>query len=250
MLLSTDRSPRTYWLAALLAAWAALLFGGFALGTADSPGGERIPTPARMGSSFVLVVAAWSWYFCVRPNTLSLSALLVAVGMTFGFAGDLFMAGLIPAGERTLGGMGSFGCGHVAYLAAFLYLASRLRLPWTGPRLAAWAAWLLVGVAGWYLIVYRTDHPAALRRAALGYVLLLASTAGCATGLALAAPGFWSLACGASLFFLSDLILAAEMFSGYRAGSAVWLTYGPGQMLIVYSTGAYLARGETRPSEG
>jgi hypothetical protein len=45
------------------------------------------------------------------------------------------------------------------------------------------------------------------------------------------------LALGAALFLLSDLILAGELFRGWRRPGldVVWLTYGPAQMLIVYS---------------
>jgi hypothetical protein len=77
-----------------------------------------------------------------------------------------------------------------------------------------------------------------LHRAALPYALLLASTAGLATGLAVQAPAFVPLAIGGGLFLLSDLILAARLFNGvyfYLIGDIVWLTYGPAQALIVYS---------------
>ncbi len=66
----------------------------------------------------------------------------------------------------------------------------------------------------------------------------LASTAGFASGLALQAGGFTPLAIGAALFLLSDLILAAQLFNNLRfrfIGDIVWLTYGPAQMLIVFS---------------
>ena len=48
------------------------------------------------------------------------------------------------------------------------------------------------------------------------------------------------LAIGAILFLASDMILAFRMFHGEfpLAGHAVWMTYGPAQMLIVYSIGA------------
>jgi hypothetical protein len=108
----------------------------------------------------------------------------------------------------------------------------------------AWFVWLVVGVAGWYVIVYPNAKPPTLAFAALGYVLLLASTAGCASGLALVTPAFFPLACGAALFFVSDLMIAAGQFAGFHfplIESAIWLTYGPAQMLIVYSTAAALA---------
>jgi len=91
--------------------------------------------------------------------------------------------------------------------------------------------------------VYRARQRSQLRWPALGYVLLLASTAGTATGLALQAPAFVPLAAGGALFLASDLILAAGNFGGarvYLLDDWVWLTYGPAQMLIVYA--AWMAR--------
>jgi hypothetical protein len=46
------------------------------------------------------------------------------------------------------------------------------------------------------------------------------------------------LALGGALFLASDLILAFGLFRGSFAHSteAIWLTYGPGQMFIVFST--------------
>ena len=79
---------------------------------------------------------------------------------------------------------------------------------------------------------------------ALPYSLLLATTAGIATYLALEDRRFSLLAVGAVLFLVSDLILAFRLFHGEfaLATHAVWLTYGPGQMLIVYSIGTAAAR--------
>jgi hypothetical protein len=59
-----------------------------------------------------------------------------------------------------------------------------------------------------------------------------------ATGLALQQGQFTWLAIGAALFLISDLILAAQLFNDLSfplIGDVIWLTYGPGQMLIVYS---------------
>ena len=77
-----------------------------------------------------------------------------------------------------------------------------------------------------------------LHLAALPYALLLASTAGFATGLALQSALFIPLALGAGLFLISDLILATQLFNKayfWLISDVVWLTYGPGQMLIVFS---------------
>ena len=97
---------------------------------------------------------------------------------------------------------------------------------------------LLIGLAGWYFVVFRGQQATALHWAALPYALLLASTAGLASGLALQARSFIPLALGGALFLTSDLILAAQLFNGlsfFLVGSVVWLTYGPAQALIVYT---------------
>lgn len=226
--------PMRTWLLALLALWALLLFGGFIFGQPDAAQSQRIPTWMRMASSAVLVVAAWSWWLAgvQEPGV----ALLIAVGMSLGFLGDLFMAGLLPAAPRVLWGMGAFGLGHVAYIAAFLRLANVLGLTANGPRVVAWLAWLLIGAVGWYFVVFRGQQATALHWAALPYALLLASTAGLASGLALQARTFIPLALGGALFLTSDLILAAQLFNGLSfplIGSVIWLTYGPAQALIV-----------------
>jgi hypothetical protein len=67
--------------------------------------------------------------------------------------------------------------------------------------------------------------------------MLLAGTAGFTSGLALQERSLIGLGLGGALFLISDLILAFPMFREpfYLSGDAVWLTYGPGQMLIVYS---------------
>jgi hypothetical protein len=51
------------------------------------------------------------------------------------------------------------------------------------------------------------------------------------------------LALGAILFLMSDLILAGALFNDLHwplHHDIVWLTYGTGQMLIVYSIGVLL----------
>jgi hypothetical protein len=234
------------WLIGLLILWAALLFGGFLFGPAEAS--RRMPTWTRMASSAVLVVAAFSWYFFSRGTPAAGYALLIAVGMTFGFLGDLFLAGLLPGGRNVIGGIASFGLGHTFYIAALLRFAAASGLVAPGARWGALAAALLVGLVGWYLVVYRGataggGEPGVVHWIALPYALLLATTAGLAAGLALQDGRFAPLALGAALFLLSDLILAGDMFSGLSfplIGDVIWLTYGPAQMLIVYSVGAVL----------
>lgn len=228
------------WLIALLAIWALFLFGGFVFGPTEA--NRRMPTWTRMASSMTLVAAAWSWYLVARGYGLERYGLFIALGMTFGLVGDLWLAGLIPGGRNVIGGILAFGIGHVFYIVAMLGLSRMLGLTAVGPRWGALAVWWLIGAVGWYLMVYRgTAEPELVNWIALPYALLLASTAGLASGLALQNAQFVLLAVGAALFLLSDLILAAEMFSGMSfplIGDVIWLTYGPGQMLIVYSVAA------------
>ncbi|MHB1344087.1 MAG: lysoplasmalogenase family protein [Thermoleophilia bacterium] len=263
-----DRAPLAGWpptgrwrlaLGGLWLLWAALLFGGFLLGSPAEDSTHRMPIWTRMGSSAVLVLAAWAWFAAARRRTNARTsrsddgdfgeaargvrdfALLVGLGMTAGFAGDLILAGLLPGGENVLAGIAAFGIGHALYITAVLRWAGRRghndpRIRWT-----AFTAWWAIGAAAWYLVVFRGQEATVLHWAALPYALLLAGTCGAATGLAAQVRAFAPMAVGAALFLASDLILAAQLFNdvGFRLiGDVIWLTYGPGQMLIVYANAA------------
>lgn len=245
MLIAIRDSFAQVWLLTLLALWAALLFGGFALGTLNTERTNRMPTWTRILSSLILVVAAWSWYAFTRDTAVGAYSLLVALGMTLGCLGDILLTESLPLPlkQPVLAGIAAFGLGHVAYIAAILGFGNANGLDAPGPRWGAEAVWLLIGLGAWYLLVYRGGKPSALHYAALPYALLLASTAGFTTGLALQALAFAPLAIGAALFLLSDLILATELFNGHTfplIGDIIWLTYGPAQALIVYSVNAAL----------
>jgi hypothetical protein len=257
-------------------AWAAFLFGGL-FGAPDVGRTRRMPRWTRMASSFTLVVAAWGYGLLHRDGMYADTAALIAVGMTLCFIGDLFMAQLILKDDRhILGGIGAFGLGHIAYIAAFLTLLSNAQplLDWRMDDAANTVlpqpsvnaviligCWLVAAVI-WYRVIYR---PAAertvLHLAALPYALLLATTVGAALNLTLYAGDVYRVlgsesgtafmilvraavpALGALLFFISDFILAARLFNKLyfrMIDDWVWLTYGPGQMLIVYGVGLLL----------
>ena len=231
------------WLLGLLALWAALLFGGFAFGKLNAARTRRMPTWTRIASSLTLVVAGWSWYAFTHDTAVSTYSLLIALGMTLGCLGDILLAELLPLKQPVLAGIAAFGLGHIAYIAAILSFANARGLDAPGQRWGAEVVWLLIGLVAWYLVVYRGGKAGTLHYAALPYALLLASTAGFATGLALQAAEFVPLTIGAILFLASDLILAAELFNGRSfplIGDVIWLTYGPAQALIVYSVNAAL----------
>ncbi|HRJ44763.1 MAG: hypothetical protein KJZ86_21350 [Caldilineaceae bacterium] len=213
----------------LVILWAVFLFGGWLWGK-DAQRYRRMPLWTRMASSAVLVLLAW-YGFLLTPVTGPVAfTRLIAVGMTFGFVGDLFMAGLLPAPNRVLGGISAFGIGHIAYISAII-----------GYRPVIWwvvVAGLVAATGLYYRIFLRSKEPTPLIWAALPYTLLLASTALLGASLALQLPLFALLAGGGLLFFVSDLILGLELFNHTRfpwLGDWVWLTYGPGQALIVLS---------------
>src|SRR5688572_16618395 len=101
-------SLETWLFLLLLILWALFLFGGFAFGRANREEMNRIPRCARMASSFCLVLGAWLWFAISQGTLLDNPAAWLAVGMSFGFLGDLFMAELIPVEPHVLYGMAAF----------------------------------------------------------------------------------------------------------------------------------------------
>lgn len=230
-------------LLSLFAIWAVLLFGGFAFGRITTDRTRRMPTWTRMGSSLTLVVIAWLWYAFTRELPIGIYAFLIALGMSSGFLGDLFLASIISLSQPVVAGILAFGLGHGAYLLATVFLGNKFGLHAPLPRFSMLALWLLIGLAGWYVVVFSGQRPTVLHWAALPYALLLASVAGLFTGLALQSLAFAPAAVGAALFLVSDLILANQLFNGRvfpLIGDLIWLTYGPGQALIVASVASAL----------
>ncbi len=279
--------------------WAVFLFGGGLIGKPDAERTRRMPRWTRMASSLLLVIAAWVYALLYRERVYADEVALIAAGMTFCFIGDLFMAQLILRDDRhILGGIGAFGLGHIAYIAAFLRMLSQsqLLLDWrmnysvnelsiglpqpTINGLVLIGCWLFAIIV-WYQVIYRAakEHTT-LHFAALPYALLLATTLGTALNLTLYAWDLYSIsnatqalradmllssgasslvgtenstaflnlvratvpALGALLFFISDFILAARLFNKayFRMiDDWIWLTYGPGQMLIIYGVGLF-----------
>lgn len=218
----------------LLLLWASLLFGGFIFGQYDKVSKRRMPRWTRLASSLTLVISAGLWFAVSGDFALHQLALWFAIGMTLGFIGDLFMAQVFPMKNYVLGGIGSFGLGHIAYIIGMFITANQLDIAY--PRWNVLLIWWLIALIGWFFVVYFRSQPTFLHVAALPYSILLASTAGVATGLYLENSAFSLIAIGAALFLLSDLILAADLFDRVDIpliGDMVWLTYGSGQMLIV-----------------
>jgi YhhN-like protein len=234
------RGNQTIWFILLWIVWAVLLGGAMALGNLGGGHGGALPTAARMGSSVTLVATAWLAYFLWHTGPARRVLLCLAIGMTLGTVGDFFNAGwldYVPVLHGTLGGIAAFGLGHIAYITGAIDLGRRADIIRRSAMLAAVLAWQLVGLVGWYFVVMLGEENRDLVWPALPYSLLLAGTAGVTSGLALVERRLGGLALGAALFLASDLILAFGLFRGHfsHQTEAVWLTYGPGQMLIVFS---------------
>ena len=189
------------------------------------------------GPSFALVLAGWSQWFFTQGSPINMLMLFLALGMTLGFIGDLFMAEWLPAPNRVLAGIGAFGIGHILYIIGLLWTSNALNYNDGSIFFISIAIWWLIACLLWYRIVYANSEKSFLHKVALPYALLLATTTAVATALALQSSAFIFVAIGAFLFLISDLILAAEIFNNTHfrwIGDVVWLTYGPGQMLIIF----------------
>lgn len=228
------------WFVGLWTVWALLLAAAMLVGNFAGGHGSAGATAARMASSVTLVVVGWMAYAMWRHAAVGVFSLLIAVGMTLGTIGDFFNAGLltfVPLPDPVLGGIAAFGLGHIAYIAGCLNLGRRAGLNDRRVMLGAVVAWQLIGLVAWYFVAMQGSENRDLVWPALPYSLLLAGTTGVASGLALQERYLAWLAVGAALFLASDLILAFGLFRGGFAHQTecVWLTYGPGQMLIVFS---------------
>lgn len=191
-----------------------------------------------MASSIALVALATLARFQIDA-TSQRYAKWICVGMILGTLGDFFNADLLSVItlQGTLAAIVAFGLGHLCYIGAIVGDLGHCE-PIRGK--AIWigiAVWQFVGLLSWYVIVYHGEKAREIVWPALGYTLLLSGTAGLATALAIHRRHLWPLAFGAALFLLSDLLLAVGMFRGsypFRS-ELVWMTYGSGQMLIVFS---------------
>lgn len=195
-------------------------------------------TWGKMASSIALVVLATLARFQVDTSSQRY-ARWVWIGMILGTLGDFFNADLLSGitSHGTLAAIVAFGLGHLCYIAAIVGELRRCNPILGKPIWVAITVWQFVGLLSWFLIVYHGQKAREIVWPALGYTLLLSGTAGIATALAVHGRKTWPLALGAALFLLSDLLLAVGMFrESYPFRSElVWMTYGPGQMLIVFS---------------
>lgn len=155
--------------------------------------------------------------------------LAIALGLACSLIGDIFL--MLPR-DRFLPGLGSFLLAHLAYLAAFT----------SGTSVATAPALLLPLLAAAALLLYLL-WPALgrLRLPVLVYTATILLMVWQAWGRerALPAPGSTLAAIGATLFMVSDAILALNRFRRPLPGAQalVMITYATAQALIAASVG-------------
>lgn len=229
---------------ALLALGAALLILGFAFGQLDEERINRIPRPNKIASSVILVLCALTWWAAGAAGTPLVGyARLLFLGMLFSLLGDLIMAQLLPLPHYVLFGMGAFGVAHVLYISGYLRLGSVLGLQSGWARAGSLAVLFALAAVLWWTLIRAPKTAAVLNYGSLAYALLLAAMAGLAVSLAVQQPRFISLALGAMLFLVSDVLLGHRLFQGGKfllADDLVWMTYIVGQAFIVFSTATAL----------
>ncbi len=154
---------------------------------------------------------------------------LVAVGLLFSLAGDVFL--MLPS-DRFLPGLASFLVAHLLYIAAFGRAAGLVLSPEALLPFVAYAA---------VLVPLLWPHFGRMRGPALLYVLAILAMGWQAAGQWLAVREAWAVLAlaGAALFVVSDSALAWNRFRApFHASQLVVLsTYYAAQWLIALSVG-------------
>lgn len=217
---------------------AGLLIGAFLTGRCRPERHGRMAKALQLPQSAILIgVALIVWLSAALETPFNALAALTALGITFGFLGDLFMADVFKQKNHVLFGIGAFSLGHICYMLGLREIALYFNLHDLGSYgISLIGAWLIALVL-WRILIY-TRQGDSLQYAALIYALFLASMAGFALGIALQRTEFIGLALGGALFLLSDALLAARLFA-QRAfpfiGDSIWASYIAAQVLIVCS---------------
>jgi uncharacterized membrane protein YhhN len=208
---------------------------------------------------------AWQWlHYLTKPTATALLIILVvrnasteiygrviAVGLAFAFAGDVFL--MLP-GDRFLWGLVCFLLTHCAYIYA---LTRDARAAGRWPIFAGFAVVVLLMVAGlWNAVPEAMRLPVALYAAALAF--MAAQAVSRASQMPPGTPEAAAArlaAIGGILFFISDTLLAYGRFRWVIPGKSLWVlgSYYIAQWLFARSTYpiSCAEAGLTRPnSEG
>ena len=215
----------------------------FTLRKIETPG-ERLPhcRGAYLAMSFQLLLFAWIAFRAT--GAAGAAAILVPLGMTFSFAGDVCNLRFPSIAKKTkeplFWGIVSFSLAQFCYIGAFLSLMPPGRLVADGYLVPLLVALLLVPAVLFRLRVYNPARPRAIMRGAFIYGFILGAMAAVALSAAIAGGGAWLLVAVGSLFFLlSDAVMGETTVYGRHPRfeyQVPWLTYLIAQGCIITGT--------------
>jgi YhhN family len=192
-------------------------------------------------SSAVLVMSAWANWFLCRRDRLGLFCALIASGMTLGMLADVYGASKVIRFTEPLAMIiPLFALGHVGYIGGMLVLARRLELTghpkWIKTLVGTVVVYSLIGIGLWVALVRPSEDLPTMHVPTAVYTMFLAVAAAVMATVAWLDRRFWAMGIGGLLFLISDGFLAVRLFQDnwHGIGDFCWITYGIGQMLIVY----------------
>lgn len=219
--------------------WLALMLQSGALATATADlgltGWHQLFKPLAMVFALFCLAASARSFLESNGNHAKNQVWIAAGALFFSLAGDAFLmfeGFFIP-------GLVSFLLAHVCYIALL-----RSDAPWLASRRAL--ACISLVAAAMYALLWLGGLPTALRLPVLAYVGVIATMAAQAWGRhrVLRNPASLLVAAGASLFMLSDSLLAINRFVQPLPWAAVGVlaTYYAAQALILHG---FLRRADT-----
>lgn len=188
------------------------------------------------------------WQRSLRPPSIFGRWLLIA--LFFSWVGDILLLPL-PVEGSFLIGLGFFFCAQVTYIRLFWQASAKKQS--SNPLVIFWALPFLFYGAGILLYLWPK------LQSSLRIPVLMYSVALVGMGVFAARLGFYfrerytlQLLIGASLFIISDTLIALTRFAGWAIpGSPFWImsTYWLAQGLIVYGLIGWLERRRTLRSD-
>lgn len=207
-------------------------------------------------SSVVLSIAAWINWGLHRRDLFGRACALIALGMTLGMLADLYGAfRVLRFTEPLTMIVPLFAMGHVAYIGGMMLLAQRLNLTrrpvWGKAFASAVVFYDLAGLALWATLVRPSGNLPHMHVPTAVYTIFLSTAAAVMAAVACFDRRFLAVGIGGFLFLLSDAFLAIRLFQdNWRGlGDLCWITYGIGQMLIVYGVIAGVWPRESREEQ-
>lgn len=163
-------------------------------------------------SLFLLIIIFYNYISSIPTTPCYLYARWIFFGMAFGFIGDLIMMEIIPIHNYIVGGIISFGIGHLCYINAFNSILNKIQEFPIFIRLIFPV--IILTSTFWGLIIYSPNMSLSILIGSLLYGLLLMIMVSYAIILVKLRSEFILVAIGAILFSISDIILGNNLYKG------------------------------------